>query len=413
MTAAAVTERAVTVLFLSGLDKLNPVKKWSQGEGGKRVLELSGVPLFRSGTFRNSMGEQATWEGLHMSQMVDNFQLLQNKGTFLQAPVRKGHGALFSDPMDNLIGWVTSLQTLEHQSPVDGQTYTYLTGDYKIFDEEAAARIDNGDWPNRSAEVGTYVNNNDSEYWPMFMGFAYVDIPAVEGLNFSKFSKDTTVLFDNPKEFGVTGPVNQPQPPAPPTPSTAGQSFSIAGAVTQDYAAVQSHINSLEEFKRTHQPAKFSLRGVESTDSAAVQAHISTLEEFQAETNKSGRSDFVSSLASGDAPKIGQAQVESLTQLALGMNDEQFSMFKTSYEALPANPLFAVHGAPNHDGLQQQGLTVPGQTAPAGSPQALSDRYSIVKEMVAMHQRAGKSQVQLEAMSSYKEMKQLEAAGVK
>lgn len=374
-----------------------PTKKFAMADG-RNVLQLTDVPVFHSGTFRDSWGDLNTWEGLHISQMVLNFDYLKGNHTFDQVPVRKGHGSFLSEPMDGLIGWHSALRTADLQSPVDGNTYTYLLADYYIFDKDAAENVDQGNWPNRSSEIGVYVNNAQTEYWPCYMGFAYVDIPAVEGLNFSKYQRDAgttkfSILIDNPKEFGVTSSIGAPELPAPGAPNQTHPAAPTSGAPTQ--------------------PLHFSIGGKSTSDYAAVQAHIiqlegrnATLEQFASESARTGRLSFVSSLAKDG--KILQAQVgeqesgkeTGLTAHVLTLDDAQFAAFRKIYEALPVNSLLANHG--NSNGT--------GNAVLAGTPDERTQRISVLTEIVARHRMGGASETDIQKMPSYVELQQLTAA---
>ena len=158
-------------------------------------LRFEGVPVFRSGTFRDSWGDQTTWTNIHTAEMISHFNYLKDQSIFPDVPVRKGHGSFLSDPMDSLIGYIDNMTAQTMTSPVDGRKYSYLLADYDILDEEAQEKIASGLWRNRSAEIGTFVTNDEQMYSPTFMGFAYVDIPAVEGLNgaFSKTNPDFAI----------------------------------------------------------------------------------------------------------------------------------------------------------------------------------------------------------------------------
>lgn len=405
-------QRRSVVLFSSGYDGFQPKCHFEAAVNGKQNLVVENVPVFRSGQFSDSRGIQHTWEPLHMSQMLTNFNYLKDNGTFPEVPVRKGHGGFLSDPMDSLIGWHTGLSTQSMKSPVDGQEYDYLLASFSIFDADAAQHIAAGDWPNRSSEIGNYVNNAESEYWPAYMGFAYVDIPAVEGLNFHKYEKVAdgkfSILVSDKKEFGVTAPANN-GPTAPAGQASAGLPDPIADAAAAQALAAR-HANAAAAAAAAHAATQaattFTINGQAVSDFAAVQAHIATLEAFQSDQITAGRTSFVSSLAAGTAPKIAQTQVESLTKLVHGMTNEQFEQFKASYDLAPANTLFAQHGQTNASGQTE--------VAPAGgagvpvSPAA--DRLSIVTETVSRHRLTGMKDEDLKKTASYIEMQQLTAA---
>lgn len=216
MTTALMVPRnlQVTGTFTSHVDISVPRQsyyetyKTSAGKDAKKLVH-KGVPVFRSGTFRNSWGEQATWDDLHMEEMVNHYKRFVRTGVFKDVPVRKGHGSFLGEPMDGLVGYITGLSVDLLESPIDGKEYSYLLADYDILDQEAIANLDTGLWRNRSSEIGRFVTNDDAEYWPVFMGFAFVDIPAVEGLHINGYSKNGQVqeftMSDQSRETRVAG----------------------------------------------------------------------------------------------------------------------------------------------------------------------------------------------------------------
>lgn len=382
------------VWFHSGDFGFEPTKKFTMA-GGRNVLQLKDVPVFRSGEFRNSMGDLNTWEDLHLSQMQSNFEYLKANGTLPNIPVRKGHGSFLSEPMDSLVGWHDSVHTEQMKSPVDGLSYTYLLADYYIFDQEAAERVDAGDWPNRSAEIGGYTSNNQTQYWPLYMGFAYVDIPAVEGLNFSKYQKEAggklSILVDDLKEFSVTNPVVPPvAPPVAPVlpvvpatethsaPAAVPFSFSLFGTVSSDFAAVQAHITRLESEKTLN-------------------------DQFKKEQATAARDNFVAGLAAGDTPKILQGQVEGMKAHVQTLDDSQFAAFKTIYDGLPGIGVLQQHGNSNGTGNPI--------IAGAGTKDEKGERISVLTEMVDRHRLAGvMSEEQITKTNSYVELQRLKAS---
>jgi hypothetical protein len=146
----------------------------------------------------------------------------------------------------------------------------------------------------------------------------------------------------------------------------------------------------------------FRIRGADTQDYAAVQAHISSLEQFQAETILTGRKSFVAGLAEGKTPKIMASQVPSLQDLVTTMTNDQFEKFKKSYEELPANPLMALHGQPSA-----------GPATPGGAEPPVNDELDIAREIVAQHRRAGMKEDVLKETESFKKMTALEAAAAK
>lgn len=356
------------------------------------ALILEGVPVFRSGTFRDSMGFQHTWEPLHMDQMVSHFDLLAQRSIFKDVPVRKGHGALFGDPIDNLIGWHKALYAEERVNPVDATEYRYLLADYEILDDDAIQRISKKLWRNVSAEVGTFLTNNETEFWPVYQGVAYVDIPAVEGLSsFSKHSGVGTkfsVFMPNIEKEAPVGTENNPPVVTPPQVQPPAQ----PPAVPQMDAAMFARANFT-----------FTIGGRQTNDFSAVQAHINTLEAAATEAQEANRRAFIKGLAEGDAPKIFAAQIPQIELYALKLDEEGWKAFEQSWGATPALPHTANHGMPE----QTPGASVPGGNPPAP---ATGDQLSEEERLVAIikHNRRGNMPAKvLQETSSYRRLKEI------
>lgn len=145
-------------------------------DGTSRVTRM---PVFKAGTFRDSWGDQQTWTQDHLRQMVDNFSLLKARDIFPNVPVRSDH----SFSIDKVIGYVDGLSLSE-----DGN---FLLADYTVTEPTAAEKIARGTYRSRSLEVGMFETNSGEMYYPVVFGFAFVDIPAVEGLH----SKKSGVAF--------------------------------------------------------------------------------------------------------------------------------------------------------------------------------------------------------------------------
>lgn len=346
-TLPAEARRHVT-LFAAAPPEGSYRKTWrTDATSGKKSLLLEDVPVFRAGVFRDSMGEQHTWEDLHMEQMVDNFDHLIKSGIMPGAPVRKGHNGFFDSGaaiMDGLIGWHTGLRVEKRRNNVDGQSYNYLLANYEILDEDAAKKIDSGLWKSVSSEVGGWRSNDEAEFWPVYQGVAYVDFPAVEGL--TKFGSangvGTTRSIMIEKENAVdtsTLPGQTGTPATPPAVTPGGQ------VVTQHAAPTQTF--------------EFTLaNGAKTTDFSAVQAELTVLGTFKKETLEAARVDFVSSLVSGN--KMLEANREASVAFAKSLDDAQFTAWKASWESAPVVAALGVHG---------QGTTNHSGQAPAGSPE--------------------------------------------
>lgn len=370
-----------------------------QNAAGEMVdsLELTDVPVFRSGTFRDSMGFQHTWEDLHMDQMVSHFDLLSRRKILESIPVRKGHGSFLTDPMDGLIGTHTALRTKMLTNPTDSNQYLYLLADYRILDPEAIRNISSGLWINRSAEVGSYVNNAEAEFWPVYMGVAYVDFSAVEGLNVYSKNPDVgtkfSLMYENNKEAPVPGTDSNQGTPAQAQPAAAVPTPPVAAPA----APVSNHAQpAVPAAPAAH---SFTINGKAVSDFAAVQAHIVGLETFAKETRDSGRKDFVKGLAT--ANKISAAQIPQLEVFALGLSDEQWTLYAASWDAAPVQSTLGLHAGSGSTNSNTQF----GQTSTVAD-----DEIATLEGIVQQHKRAGKTQKQIEAMNSYQRLQTLRAA---
>lgn len=368
-----------------------PKKQWfTKNDDEKTVgLFITGLPIFRSGTFADSMGFVQTWEPEHIHQMVMNYGILTSRGIFSDVPVRKGHPSPFTNSMDEVIGYIHSLSTGVFESPIDGEKHTYLLADFDVIEEQAAKRIDEGLWRNRSSEIGYYVTNNESEFYPVLTGFAWVDIPAVEGLNFSMLpgvNDKYSVIVDQTKEeapvanenTGAQGTSNHGAPAVPGTPAVPSipaatvqpLSFSYgAGLTTQDYSVVQAYMKGLED-------------------------ENAELKLFQTETQRANRKAFITGLATTN--KILASQVEGLTEFALSLSDDQWNKYAASYEAAPSLPLLGEHAA-----TAQQG----GTQAPTAQELAIAEAQRVYARLKV----SGMTDEQLKQTGPYKT---LQAAGL-
>lgn len=371
---------------------------------GNTIVE--GLKIFKAGSFADSMGFRRTWEKEHLAQMIFHHNLLKENGIFQHVPWREDH----SFSMAKVIGY------LENPRVED----IFLLGDLRITEEWALAKWESGTYRARSLEVGAYETNDEAFYWPTIMGVAFVDIGAVEGLHsqnkspkdkaFASFSLtmqdegETSVSGENKDNQGGTPPADPnaggqgggTTPPADPnaggngggtTPPADPNAGGGAGGTTPPADPNAQH------GRQVPGAHAFRVNGATTQDYSAVQAHIDTLEGFRKETGEAHRKDFVSSLASQN--KIMATQVDSLTEVALGLTDEAFAKFKESYGAAPGAPLFSNHG--------QQGGGSP-------TPNAQDDEREVLEARVKMHRQAGMSQENIEKTESFKKLQALQAA---
>lgn len=366
-----------TMYFLSSGFGIEP-KVHAKAGGGKI---FSGVPVFRSGSFADSRGIRNTWEDLHIRQMVDNLTYLKSKNIIDSIPARDGHPDFLVHGMrgkGEVVGWHLDVKHEVKKSPVDGKEYTYLLADYEVTATYALDKIERNLWRNRSAEIAPYITNDEAEFWPVYLGFAFVDFGAVEGLNFSaaQGNRSYFVLGETLRENTVSGDNVQPVAPL---------LFGVP-ATTQTAPAAQV----------APQPAfVFSCNGQNTSDFNAVQAYITRLEGFALETREAGRREYVAGLIK--ANKLGAPQLEGMTAFAATLTDEQFTAWRAQWDSAPVSSVLAVHGAGS------------GNAATSGAVSGKPDELQTAKDIVAMHRLNNMSDANLKGTASYKA---LVAAGV-
>lgn len=352
------------------------------------ALALERVAVFRSGTFRDSSGMQNTWEGLHMRQMIDNWNHLRDGKIFDDVPVRDGHpGWLIHGLPGNgsVVGWHTNLATEKATAPHDDEEYHYIFADYEITDPNAATNIENGTWRNRSAEIGTYVTNDEAEFWPVYMGFAYVDIPAVEGLKFQSpvGTKLFVINFTATKETGVTVPI---------TPALAAAPIPVAALPTQPATPAAPVLPFAAPAATTQ---TYVINGSQVADPIAVQNHILSLEQFQRDTVEANRRNFVTGLAGGAQPKIAATQIDGLTEFAQKLTPEMYAAWTATFATAPVSSTLTQHG---------QTVSNPGNAAQDGQVDRVADEISVWEATVLQHRRAGTPTEAIKNTNSYKKL---------
>lgn len=377
---------------------------YKKKDGTGKIVDLK---IFKSGTFKDSMGFQRTWEPEHLEQMIFNYNLLKNRGIFPNVPVREGHPGIFGSG-GSVQGWI---DTLRHADE-------FLVADLSITEPEALAKWERGTYRGRSLEVGMYETNDESTYWPTVMGLAFVDIPAVEGLynkqtaeppdkkNKSTFHFSQVLLDD--KEITVEGDQN-PQPPAPTPPAPAPapapappQPPAPAPAPAPNPAPAPAPAPEPAPAPQ-QQHSMFKINGQDVQDAAAVQTHITSLESFVKETRDLNRKNFVSGLVASN--KVLASQKEGMEALVLTMTDAQYEAFTKLHETTPPMPLLGNHG--NQGGGQPPASTGSGFTGGKATPE---EQKEVLEETIAMHKRAGMSEENIQKTDSYKKLQALQNA---
>lgn len=388
----------------------------SKSKPGKKALIVEAKPVFRSGTFRDSMGEETTWDKSHMDQMVFHYSLLSGNGVFSDVPVRKGHpdrGGIFGgesrNVMDELVGYVTALRAEDRVNPIDSQTYTYLLADFEILDPEGIEKIDSGLWRNVSAEIAPTYTNNNAEYWPVFSGVAYVDRPAVEGLKaHAAATHQITVITE---EDMTTTPSAGPAIPAAPAAPTAGPTTDNSAATTTASTAATTAPVAPIAFAAPAAPAApaasaaphvFTIAGQQVTDFAAVQEvlnEVVDLRNFRQAAEDSAREQFVDGLVQRN--QIAVTQKDDALAYVKGLDTDQFAAYSKLVGGAPTIGMLANHGA-THNTPQAYAAAATGQPQP-GDVQA--HRVKVLKGQLQTHKLGGMSVEKMQKLPSYAELR--------
>lgn len=342
-----------------------------QGHAIEAQKDGSGIvrdyPVFKAGTFRDSWGDQHTWTPEHLKQMVDNFDLLKVRDIFPNVPVRSDH----SLSVDKVKGYFESVRT-------DG---AILYADLRITEPEALDKLARGTYRSRSLEVGMFVANDESAYWPTIFGVAFVDIPAVEGLH-SKPNNKTSYFSmaateENPMSGQATNAAGTPAAPDDLAPAKPAQHAAPVAAAPAAAAPAPAQT--------------FRVNGAEVTDVAAVQRHIDTLEMFAKDTRENSRKDFVAGLVKSG--KVLAPQATELQEFALALSEDMYAKWTKTFDGATTNPLLANHGNAQ-------------SAAPTGNDaaDARKDRISILQDTIAMHRRSGMSDDKIAKTSAAKEL---------
>lgn len=394
-TALATAARRNVVLFSAAFaDSKKRIEQRDGINGVKHdVLVVEDLPVFRSGVFRDSMGFQHTWEPLHIDQMKANYDLLTSRGYMPDIPVRRDHPGFLGNVTGDVIGHHTGLRTETRTNPVDGTEQNYLLATVEVTDPDAIEKISRGTWRNVSAEVGSWLTNNETEFWPAYQGVAYVDFSAVEGLksfsNHNGVGKQFSLMLDDDKEAPVAGETTQqngtqatggtPAVQAPTDLAYHGRAqfqFTVNGKPTNDFTAVQAHITSLE-------------------------AQNATFSAAQEEAKLANRKSFIKSLAEGPTPRILASQIESIEGYALKLDDDSWTAFTKSYEAMPALPTVSQHANAVSQGNP---VNLTGQTPVPTQTGGADDQVDIWAGTVEMHSRSGMKADDIKQTASYKKL---------
>lgn len=353
---------------------------------------ISDFPVFRTGTFKDSMGESRTWSKEHLAQLVSNFNLLRDQQRLEDVPVRDGHpnwlgsSAPGSGP-GRVVGYVSDLRVGD--ANVDGESM--LIADFEFTEPDAAEKFERGTFRARSSEIGMYETNDEELHWPVFLGFAFVDIGAVEKLFGRSSLPSNHYTLSEDTEMGT-------KPKGDETIDLSTTENEDGGAGESEEEEETTSTDTHTHSKGSDGPFMFRVNGVPTQDFMAVQQHIENLEAIQSEMVESSRNEFVNSLANDN--KIAATQIESMQELVSDMNVDQYNKFVAMYKNAPSNALFAKHaeGITNEDGTEG--------TEESTEP----DEMEILELRVEHARKSGLGEEAVQKMASYQRLQKLKAS---
>lgn len=146
-----------------------------------------------------------------------------------------------------------------------------------------------------------------------------------------------------------------------------------------------------------HSQPTFKLQGQDTTDFQAVQNRLDVLENFRTEAIKQGKVDFVTQLAAEN--KIGAPQIDSLTEYAMGLDDEGYAKWKATWNV--AAPLQMLTDKPGSAGTNHSSQ----QTA---AEEKASEKIETLKAVIRQHQLTNMAPEKIMQTPSYKALMELE-----
>lgn len=310
----------------------NSQLQFEMSADGKTAI-VRNIPLFRTGSFKDSRGRRHNIDRAFLAALIDNFGALNAMPIHFEPPVRADH----SRTIKNVTGYIQDLH-------FSGNT---LYGTAEITEPDAVGKLERRTYRKVSAEIGAYEDNDGNVYEPAFMGVAFVDIPAVEGLMFSKEDEESGIRYFTEAAPDMSDENEKPEGDGADdrAPARRGDAAGAFGA------PVNIHIQGAPaQAPATEAPATstFTIGGVEMT-LADIEAKFAAQAQFEQEITQKTRADFVKGLV--DANKVAAPQMDAMTAFAQKLDNDAFEDFTKLFEGAPELSLFAQHadGTSNPD----------------------------------------------------------------
>ena len=298
-------------------------KKLNASKDGKL---LKNIEIFKSGTYR---GIQFKNSGL--DKMVANFYFLKSHNILPNVPVRADHPSFMGvgGVIDKVGGYVSELKRVGNK----------LVADIRVTSDNMWDKIEEGSYINRSAEIGTYDDNDGTIYSPILYGFAWVDIPQVEGLSpkFS-YSKDNK-NFDLINLNAIQNMSEEIKETFPPEEIQAEEVKEEKIEKVEEVPAEKAEEAPAEEAKEEVPAEKVEEVPAEKAEGefkklfAAEYTELTKLRAEKVAFLLEKRESFIDGLLKEG--KVTPAQLEAETAFAKDLTEEQFDKYKVAKENSP------------------------------------------------------------------------------
>lgn len=312
---------------------------------------LRNIEIFKAGTFKGIEFKLSALE-----KMVANFYVLKSHGIFDHVPVRSDHPGWLGEVgvIDRVGGYVKDLRVVGKK----------LVADVRITSKEMLEKIKEGSYVQRSAEIGHYRDNNGDTWSPCLWGFAWVDIPAVEGLSptFS-FSQDKNVELVklNSEDMEPKEGEDKVETPVEEAPVVAPVEEAAAAPVEEAPVEEKVEETVVEEEKVDEAAEEVEAPTEEAAPEAPVEEVAAPVEEaaptpeVQASMTEGEKSAFAKAFPKefaelekfknekidatiNELVKLGKvlpAQRDAVNAFVKGLSDEQFNALTAIFEQMP------------------------------------------------------------------------------
>ena len=317
---------------------------------------VKNIEIFKAGTFKG-----IDFKTSALDKMVANFHYLKSFDIFPNVPMRADHPGFWSaGEVDKIGGYVSDLKRIGKK----------LVADVRFTKEEMLKKVLDGSYISRSAEIGSYTDNDGTIYDPILYGFAWVDIPAVEGLSpqFS-FSKDKNIELINLNEENM-GEEKQ-FPPVDEIKEAEVEETEEKESTEEVETPAEEKVETPAEEKKeeVETPAE---ENVELSKNNAIIDFAKAFPKEAAELEKFRQAEL-SGLVEGlvKTGKITPAMQEKELEFVKSLSTEQFAQYKSIKEESPAIVKFDEDIA--NDGEENQDK--PGSGSEEKTPAEKADEF--------------------------------------